>query len=521
MAEAVEEPPGSGRGVVRPWLVLTASCAALLIIAANTTSVNAAVNNLSNDLSLSASELTWVINAYLLGAAMVVASAGKLGDYIGVRAIFMIGLAAFAVGSVAVAIAEGPLLVTAGRAIQGVGSGFLMPATMSAIGLGIPPERRGFANGIWGAVAGIGFALGPLYGGAWTDLASWRGIFWSDLLMIAVAGALAWWGLGALPTPGGKGRIDVVGAVLFGVGMFAIVFAAQTVQQVGLESAVFIGAVVLALVLLLAFAEYESRREPAERLLDFRLIAKPAYWGANVGVFTSTGCLLAILYFSNLSAQSPVVCGLNAVEASLVLLPYGLALFVVSLIAGKLTDRFGFRVPVTIGMVITAIGLLLLAAVSLDDTLADLLVPLGLAGAGAGATFAATGAAAMSVAPADEAGEAAGTANTSRYMGAALGVAIASSLYATVALDTIKARLSDLGIGPADQETLENAITGTASALEEAVDTTPNADRAGVESAAEAAITNGFAAAMLFIAALAIVGAVVSAFTLRGRAKAT
>lgn len=170
--------------------------------------------------------------------------------------------------------------------------------------------------------------------------------------------------------------------------------------------------------LLLGFAEYESRLPPGARLLNFKLIAKPAYWGANVGVFTSTAALLVILYFFNLYAQSPVVFGLNAIEASLALLPYGVALFVVSLVAGKMTDAFGYRLPVTIGMIITSVGLLLLAAVSLDDTLSDLLLPLGPAGAGAGATFAATGAAAMSVAPADEAGEAAGTANTSRYMGA-------------------------------------------------------------------------------------------------------
>lgn len=517
MAEATQDFPQAAHGAARPWLVLTASSAALLIIAANTTSVNAAVNDISNDLSLSANELTWVINAYLLGAAMVVASAGKLGDYIGVRAVFMIGLGAFAVGSVAVALSEGPLLITVGRAAQGVGAGFLMPATMSAIGLGIPPERRGVANGIWGAVAGIGFAIGPLYGGAWTELASWRGIFWSDLLLIAIAGGLAWWGLRPLPIIGGKGKVDLVGAVVFGVAMFAIVFAAQSVQQVGLESALFICSVAFALVLLLVFAEYESRLEPEARLLDFRLITKPAYWGANVGVFTSTACLLAILYFFNLYAQSPVVFDLNAVEASLALLPYGVILFVVSLIAGRLTDAFGFRVPVTIGMIITAIGLLLLAAVSLDDTLSDLLIPLGLAGAGAGATFATTGAAAMSVAPAEEAGEAAGTANTSRYMGAAIGVAVASSLYASSALDTMKSELARLGIGPAEEDTLESAITGTASALESAVDTTPSANQAGVESAAEAAITDGFAAAMLFVGALAVVGAVVCAFTLRGK----
>lgn len=189
-------------------------------------------------------------------------------------------------------------------------------------------------------------------------------------------------------------------------------------SEFGLSSALFIGGIVVALVLLLGFAEYESRLPPGARLLNFKLIAKPAYWGANVGVFTSTAALLVILYFFNLYAQSPVVFGLNAIEASLALLPYGVALFVVSLVAGKMTDAFGYRLPVTIGMIITSVGLLLLAAVSLDDTLSDLLLPLGPAGAGAGATFAATGAAAMSVAPADEAGEAAGTANTSRYMGA-------------------------------------------------------------------------------------------------------
>lgn len=318
------------------WGVLTTACVIIFIIALNTTAINAAVNALSDDLGISSSTLTWAVNSYLLAVAAVVAVAGRLGDILGARAIILIGLALFTAATLLVATADSGLLLIVGRSGQGLGSAFLMPGSMQAIQQSFPAGERAKALGIWGAIVGVGFAVGPLFGAVWTDALSWRGIYWSDLPMLAIALALALATLGGLPRPQGRKPVDLVGAVVLAVALLLLVLALQRSEFWGFDSLALWGALAASLVLFALFALIEQRRDSP--LIHLKLFRIPAYSGSQVATFASQAGLIGLLYFFNLYAQASVTFDDSAVAASVALLPFGLSVFVFSLVAGRVAS---------------------------------------------------------------------------------------------------------------------------------------------------------------------------------------
>lgn len=509
---------GSDRAV-RPWWVLTTCCLAIFLIGLNTTAINAAVTQIADDLSLGATTPAFAINAYLLGVAIFVMPAGTAADVLGIANVFLIGLALFAVGSLLIALAEGAPALIGGRITQGAGSAFLMPASMSALRLAFTPERRATALGIWGAIVGVAFAVGPLFGGAWTDAVSWRGIYWSDFVVIAVAVAMTLASLRPLPRPGG-GRLDLIGGTLMGGAILLLVLAAQYGQTWGWTSVWTLGALVGGLALLGAFVEEDSRSAPERRLLELGLLRNRAYTGGILLTGLATIGLICLLYFWNLFAQSPVTLAQSAVGASLFLLPYGIAIFVMSLVAARLADRIGYRIPVAAGMAVSGAGFLWLADIGVTTSASEMVVPLVILGVGVGFTFSNPGAAGLSAVTPDKAGEAAGAINASRYVLAAFGLAVASALYLTVASGSFRVGIAAAGLPAAEEDDLEAALTGTDSGLTQAIDSVGAGSRAGVEAAAQAALTDGFRAATALNATIAFGSAIISLLMLPGRRRA-
>ena len=459
---------GSDRAVKPGW-VLTTCCLAIFLIGLNTTAINAAVTQIADDLALGATTLAFAINAYLLGVAILVMPAGKAADVLGIANVFLIGLAVFAVGSLLIALAEGAPALIGGRMMQGAGSAFLMPASMSAIRLAFRPERRATALGIWGAIVGVAFAVGPLLGGAWTDAVSWRGIYWSDFVVIAVTVALTLVILRSLPRPGGA-RLDLIGGTLMGASILLLVLAAQYGQTWGWTPVWTLASLAVGLVLLAVFVEEDARRAPERRLLDLALLRNRVYAGGILLTGLATIGLICLLDFWNLFAQSPVTLAQSAVGASLFLLPYGIAIFVMSLVAGRLADQIGHRIPVAAGMAATGIGFLWLADIGVSTSATEMIIPLVILGVGVGFTFSNPGAAGLSAVAPEKAGEAAGAINASRYVLAAFGLAIASALYLSVASGSFRAGIAADGLPAAEEEDLETALTGTDSGLSQAID---------------------------------------------------
>jgi len=501
-------------GTVNRRGVLATCALAVFVIALNTTAINAAVNALAEDLDMSASTLSWAINAYMLAVAALVLPAGRLGDILGMREVFLIGFALFGAGTVVTAVAQDGDMLIAGRALQGAGAAFLMPASISALNLAFPPQERGSAFGIWGAAAGIGFAVGPLYGGLWTDGLSWRGIYWADLVMIAGLVVLSIAFLGPLPRQARAPKLDLVGAGILAIAILLIISALQRGQTAGWGAATVVGSLIAGAALVAVFLITEARR--AEPMVHLRLLRIRAYAAGNLTTLLSTIGLLGFLYFFNLYAQSSVTFDYSAVKASLVLLPYGLCLFATSLVAGRLVDRVGYRLPVGGGLVLLAIAAVLLATVDDSTTLSDLWLPLILGGVGLGACFATASAPAMAAVPPDESGEAAGTLNVSRYVGGALGIAVGGALFIGQGISTMNDDLAAAGVPAVDDNTLDTALTGSPTALESAIDAAGGEERrAAVTAAARSGIEAGFAAACWMIAGAAALGAVIAFVGLR------
>ncbi len=488
----------------------------MFVIALNTTAINSAVNAMADDLGLTSSELVWAINVYLLATAAIVATAGQLGDVFGVRTVVLVGLALFVIASVVTATADSSLQLIAGRAGQGLAAAFLMPGSMSAIQLAFPPGQRASALGIWGATAGIGFAVGPVFGGIWTDALSWRGIFWTDVPILLATAALALATLGGLMRPERRKPLDFEGAAALAVALFLLVLGIQQGGQWGWTSATLVAVLAGSTVAFVVFAVIEQRRRYP--LMHLRLLGNRTYAGGNVATFVATAALIGLLYFFTLFVQSVVTLDFSAVRASLVLLPYGISMFLFALIAGRAADRVGYALPVGGGLLACGAGFLMFAIVAPDLSESALWLPLVLTGIGVGATFATGGAAGMSVVPEDEAGEAAGTINVSRYVGGAVGLAVGAALYVGVAVDRFNQQLVEDGIGEGQRESLDTALTGSPAGLQSTLQDLGNPPRDLVADAAQQATIDGFAAAMWFLAALCVAGGIVAAFTLPRRA---
>ena len=255
----------------------------------------------------------------------------------------------FALAAALVAAADAAWTAILGRFLQGFGAACLMPATMAILRLAYPPERQGFALGIWGAVGGVAFAVGPLIGGALTDAVSWRWVWW--LTVIAGAG------------DGGRGlaascaacrrrserpRLDLWGVALLPIGLFALILAIQQGPAWGWGAPRTIAAFAVSALSLVALVVIESRR--LKPLLHLSLLREPALNAANLGTFANAVFLIGFLYFANIYMQAVVTLDWSAMTASVALLPYGFCVFVASMVIGRVCDRVGFRWPIAVGL---------------------------------------------------------------------------------------------------------------------------------------------------------------------------
>jgi DHA2 family methylenomycin A resistance protein-like MFS transporter len=488
-----------------PWGALTTACLTLFLIAVNTTAINTAVSAIADELTVSASTLGWALNAYLLAVAAFVVLGGELGDILGRRRIFLVGLGVYTLSALVVASSESSAQLIAGRAVQGLGSAFLMPATMSILRDSFPKERQGFVLGIWGAVGGVGFAVGPLIGGFFTDVLSWRWVWWSNLPVVALLFVMAVPFLAGLPQGRRGVHIDWRGAALLGVGLFAVIMALQQGSRWGWTSPSILGLAIGGIVLLIVFVVVELRL--AQPLMHLRLLRIPAFTGGNLGTFVNAFGLIGILYFFNLYVQSVVLFDWSALRASVALLPYGMAVFLASLVVGPLTDRVGARWPIAVGMGLMAVGCFLLSRVSPATTYATIWWPSVLAGLGVGITFSAPSAAGLRVVPPEEAGEASGVINIFRYVGATLVVAVGSLVYTSVGIDDLNQSLEAANVGTVEEEKLDRVLTGSPAAVDAAIDDLGGQHRRAFVDGAGEGTANGFGASMLVIAVPAAVGA--------------
>jgi EmrB/QacA subfamily drug resistance transporter len=414
----------------RRWLALMILCLGTLMIVLDTTIVNVALPTIKRSLGFNSSSLAWVVNGYLLTFGGFLVLSGRLGDMFGPRRLFIGGIALFTLASLACGLAQSQDMLVVARVIQGLGG-----ATVSAVSLAltmalfVEQGERAKAMGIFGFVAAGGGTVGVLLGGILTDLLSWHWIF---LVNVPIGAGVAAAAMRLLPAGRGSRdgtRLDVAGAVTITAALMLAVYAIVNGNQVGWVSAQTLGMLGGAVSLLVVFLTIESRvAAPLVPLglLRLRNLANANLIGVLWGASLFAWFFLSALYLQLVLHYSPLKVGLAFLPSNLIM--GGLSLGV----SAKLVMRFGIKRPLTCGVLIAGVGLVLFSRAPLHGHFtSDVLPAMILLGLGGGIMFNPLLLAAMGDVDPGDAGLASGLVNTAFMMGGALGLAILASLAAS------------------------------------------------------------------------------------------
>jgi EmrB/QacA subfamily drug resistance transporter len=387
--------------------------------------VTNALPRIGMDLKASIEELQWVVNAYSLSFATFILLAVALGDRFGRRTVFAIGVSVFTLASAASALATSPGELILFRAVQGAGAAAVMPLSLTLLAGSVSERMRPAAIGIWGGVSGLGVALGPLIGGAIVQGWNWQAIFWLNVPVGVIALPLL---LFALPNSfGARLRADLLGVLLVGAGVFAVVFGIVRGNDLGWDSGQVLTALIGGGALLLVFVWWETRATAP--LLPLGLFRNRSFSVANlVGVAFSFGIFGAVFI---LIQFLQVVQRHSALEAGLMTMPWTLAPMVIAPLTGAvIVPRFGTRLPIVVGLVLQSAAMFWVAAIlSADTSFAAMVPPFLLAGIGMGLVFAPSSTAVLAGFGERDHAKASGTNSTLREIGVALGVAVLTAVF--------------------------------------------------------------------------------------------
>jgi EmrB/QacA subfamily drug resistance transporter len=419
------------------WRALVVLCAGMLMIILDGTIVTVALPSIQDDLGFSQSSLAWVVNAYLIAFGGLLLLAGRLGDLIGRRKMFLTGLAVFTLASLLCGLAQNQEMLIGARFIQGVGGAMASAVILGMIVTMFPePREQAKAIGVYSFVASAGASIGLLAGGVLTQGINWHWIFFVNIPIGIATAALA---LRLIADDRGIGLregADVSGALLIVVSLMLGVYTIVEAADAGWGSAqtIFLGAI--AVTLLAAFVMRQATaRKP---LMPLRMFRSRNVAGANIIQFLMVGGLFGMFVLGALYMQG--VLGYDAVETGLAFLPVSIGIGVLSVgLAPRLTLRFGPRAVLIPSLTLLMAGLALFSRVPVDgEYVTDLLPTMILFGVGAGMCFPALMTLAMSGASPSDAGLASGLVNTTQQVGGALGLAVLATL-ATERTDTLRA----------------------------------------------------------------------------------
>jgi EmrB/QacA subfamily drug resistance transporter len=387
--------------------------------------VTTALPAIRGNLHASLSSLEWTVNAYTLTFAVLLLTGAALGERYGRRRMLVIGLVIFTAGSAAAALAPTAGWLVVFRAVQGAGAAVVTPLTLTLLSAAVPVERRGMALGIWGGVAGLAIATGPLVGGAVVQGLSWQSIFWLNVPLGIVLIPLARWRI--VESRGPAARLDLPGVVLASTGLFGIVLGLVRGNTLGWSSSYVLTALSLGSALVAAFVLWEQRA--AQPMLPMRLFRSRGFSATNLastlmffGMFGSI--FLLAQFLQTVQHYSPLSAGLRT-------LPWTGMPIVVSPLAGLLADRIGGRPVVLTGLVLQATGLGWLAAITTPTVAYGALVPaFVVSGTGMALFFAPVATIVLGSVQRSEEGIASGATNALRELGGVFGIAVLASVFA-------------------------------------------------------------------------------------------
>jgi EmrB/QacA subfamily drug resistance transporter len=498
--------PAGGGGVhlagsadERRWVILSVLCLTVVIINLDSTILNVALPTIVRELHASASQLQWVVDAYVIVLAGLLLPMGSLGDHVGRKWVFVGGLAAFGVGSATCAFASSPGELIAARAFMGIGAAAILPSTLSILtNVFTVPRDRAKAIGIWSGTSGLGLAIGPVVGG-WLLAHFWWGSVFLINVPIAIGALLA--ALAIVPdsrNPAAK-RPDPLGAACSLVAIALLLWGIIEAPTRGWTSPSILLAIAASMVLLVVFVLWE--RHTTHPMLELTFFSSRRFSVAVGGLCLTFFALSGGLFL--LTQYLQFCLGYTALQAGLRIVPIAIVLLVVASLSSFIVRRVGTKVVVSSGMALIAIGLWMLSGVTIASTYADVLPAFFLLGIGSGLAIAPCTESVMGSVSAALSGVASATNSTALQVGSALGVAVLGSLFNTryrADMLAVLAHVTALPVPPAVVQTTVGSLGGALAV----------AGKVGGQLGAQLSLTarESFISAMAFAVS---VGAVIAA----------
>jgi EmrB/QacA subfamily drug resistance transporter len=493
---------------MRKWWPLLAVCLGAFILLVDVTIVNVALPSMADNLGASFTSLQWVIDGYALALAALLLASGSLADRFGHRRFYVYGLGLFGLASLLCGLAPDANVLIAARVVQGAG-GAAMFATAPALLISSYQGRdRGTAFGVWGAANGAAAAAGPLLGGLLTEHFTWQAIFWINLPIAAVAIAMSLRMVRAdqRGRPSGTdapARIDLPGATAFTVAATTLTYGLIRGPEAGWTSAEILASFALTTVALAAFVviEHRTARHGGTPMLDLALLRRPSFAGLMSAAPLLQGGAFGALVLVSVWLQS--ILGFSPVAAGLALTPLAGASFLVAAGAGRHIQRLVPRLPIGLGLLSIAAGMLLLRAeMTADAGAAALTGGFVVTGIGVGLATPVLLSAATSAVPPQRAGMAGGAVNTFRQLGMTLAIAVLGAVFTSRTAEALTAS----GAVPDPDQAAAALAAGQAQQLVQAV---PAAGGAEAQHLVHQAFADGLDSVFLLSALAAALGGLI------------
>jgi EmrB/QacA subfamily drug resistance transporter len=413
--------PGSNRA--RIWTMIVA-CVGVTLVIASMVALNTALGDIAVATSATQSQLTWIVDCYSVTLACLLLPAGAIGDRYGRRGAFLFGLALFGLASLASTVFTSPVELIAARGLAGAGAAFIMPATLSLLTATYGQDERAKAVGIWAGVAGCGAVIGMLGSGTLLHFWSWRSIFWAFAIFSALIFVLACTVSSSRDED--ATALDWAGAGLIASAVAAFVFGMLEAPARGWSHPMVCGSMAAGLVLAVVFGFVEMRRR--HPLLDVRLFGRA---GFTTGSATIMVFFMAMFgFFFVIMQYIQLIMGYSPIKTAFALSPLMVPMLTLSALSGWYLPRMGLRLVVFIGLLLIASGLLWMHVLQIDSPYQDLAWPLLVMSTGIGFCTAPSTFAIMAAVPDGKQGVASAVNDTTREVGAALGIALAGSILA-------------------------------------------------------------------------------------------
>jgi EmrB/QacA subfamily drug resistance transporter len=406
------------------WVLGLTSTAYFMVII-DAAVVITALPRMQRDLKVSISSLQWTLNAYGIAFAAGIITAAALGDRFGRRRIFNLGLALFTIASAASALAPDASALIAARTVQGLGAAMVLPLSLTILTTAFPPERRAMIVGVYGGLAGLAVASGPLIGGGITEGIDWHWIFWINVPIGVVALALCF---RLLPESyGARERLDLAGVALVTGGVVALVWALVRANQAGWASAEIVSTLAAGTLLLLVFAAWESRH--AEPMVPLRLFRNRTFAAGNATTFLMSGAIFVGAYF--VTQEFQFARGYSPVSAGLRLLPFFATPMFISPLAGAIAGKTGLRPVMVLGLALQAAGFTWVCVRGgLGTSWIELTFALLVAGIGISMALPTVPTAVLGAVQPHEMGKASGINYMTQQLGQVFAIAIGTSVFA-------------------------------------------------------------------------------------------